>query len=866
MGPPFDPYYNWLGIPAAEQPPNHYRLLGLAPFESNPTVIEHAADRVMIHLRTFAAGPHGVDSQRLLNEVATARVCLLDAAKKARYDADLRSRLAPAVEPVSASGGARLPRAAALPVAQPAEQAPASVLVDAPVIAVNRSAPNSLDAAGRAPRKAAARKPNEVTNPQAAAIINIVKVVMGGLGGLSMAILLVWVVWGVDALGLFGKKDDPVVAKNPAQPQPKPGDPEVPGDPTPPSPTPGPTPRSVAPSTNPTDPANPFQPVPDPTDPANPPSTSSPSTSLPSTTPPSTKPRVKPKPKQHAPSNPAPTPVETPVESPAPTPMPVTPTIAAAPTDSRHALPSEEAQKAKFDEFKSLYSKEFEEAERAPARDRFPEFLISKADSIKSDPVARFAILRQAYTRLINARDFGLAVEIVDRLEQEYKVDELAMRVHTLTKASTAGRQTVAERQSLALCAADLAEAALRRQRIDHALTLARMAENLSKALQNKTFRERTITLKEEVEKAQASWGPVERARQTLAASPDDAAAALVDGRYRCLVAGDWATGLPVLAKGGSDPLAAAARLDQAGASDSKSAAAIADAWYDLAKSDDKLKPLYARALHWYRRAVANSTGADQVPWLQRVEQIEGLALPERYFAAVQDPGVSEPLKSFVSMYFRNVAFEPIDCFKFVVPLELKASPWNVLNTSPTSIYSKADIVYGKVPTHVPNIPREYQVGVRVSQYYSSTGPFIIGMVGPRGPFAVVVDMPISTEFCTFITLEGAKTPEQNPTLVRYARQHLMFGDAPVLVQLRRNSVTVQIKNQEVTKFDGDLDKLVSPPEWTIPKFNGLLLGAHQGSYRVSSWFLEPVAPAPRLTPTGGLPAVPNLPNFPSSP
>ena len=27
----FDPYYRWLGIPQAEQPPTLYRLLGLSP-------------------------------------------------------------------------------------------------------------------------------------------------------------------------------------------------------------------------------------------------------------------------------------------------------------------------------------------------------------------------------------------------------------------------------------------------------------------------------------------------------------------------------------------------------------------------------------------------------------------------------------------------------------------------------------------------------------------------------------------------------------------------------------------------------------------------------------------------------------------
>src|SRR5690242_13944395 len=48
----FDPYYTWLGIPPAHQPPNLYRLLGLQLFEPNFDVIENAADRQMLHVRS----------------------------------------------------------------------------------------------------------------------------------------------------------------------------------------------------------------------------------------------------------------------------------------------------------------------------------------------------------------------------------------------------------------------------------------------------------------------------------------------------------------------------------------------------------------------------------------------------------------------------------------------------------------------------------------------------------------------------------------------------------------------------------------------------------------------------------------------
>lgn len=91
MSDSFDPYYKWFGIPPKDQPPNHYRLLGLELFEDDADVIESAADRQMAHLRSLQSGPHGALSQKLLNEVSAARLCLLDPAKRRAYDALLRS-------------------------------------------------------------------------------------------------------------------------------------------------------------------------------------------------------------------------------------------------------------------------------------------------------------------------------------------------------------------------------------------------------------------------------------------------------------------------------------------------------------------------------------------------------------------------------------------------------------------------------------------------------------------------------------------------------------------------------------------------------------------------------------------------------
>ncbi|MCD0458444.1 tetratricopeptide repeat protein [Roseiconus lacunae] len=89
----FDPLHKWLGIPPSEQPPNDYRLLGLANFESDPEVIDSAADRDLTFLHHLSSGEHGELAEDLANRISAARLRLLNPQKKAAYDAQLRREL-----------------------------------------------------------------------------------------------------------------------------------------------------------------------------------------------------------------------------------------------------------------------------------------------------------------------------------------------------------------------------------------------------------------------------------------------------------------------------------------------------------------------------------------------------------------------------------------------------------------------------------------------------------------------------------------------------------------------------------------------------------------------------------------------------
>jgi Leucine-rich repeat (LRR) protein len=119
----FDPYYTWLGIPPEEQPADHYRLLGVRRFEPSLDVISNAGDQRMAFLRTFQVGKRSALSQRLLNEMAAAKVCLLDPDRRQAYDDKLKASQPKPVAPQVAAQPAPV-YSPPSPVLVPSRQAP----------------------------------------------------------------------------------------------------------------------------------------------------------------------------------------------------------------------------------------------------------------------------------------------------------------------------------------------------------------------------------------------------------------------------------------------------------------------------------------------------------------------------------------------------------------------------------------------------------------------------------------------------------------------------------------------------------------------------------------------------------------------
>ncbi|HEX5102230.1 MAG TPA: hypothetical protein VFV87_00360, partial [Pirellulaceae bacterium] len=410
----------------------------------------------------------------------------------------------------------------------------------------------------------------------------------------------------------------------------------------------------------------------------------------------------------------------------------------------------------------------------------------------------------------------------------------------------------------------ELVDEAILRQRISEADRLVRIAEGQAKTLSDNKLRAAMTTQRLEVEKLVKQWETVEKARQALAGNPDDAAAALADGRYRCLAEGDWKAGLELIARGSDERLKHAAALDLAGTSQEIAAAKIGDAWHQIASSDESLAGFFARALHWYRLQAGGSETLEQARIQQRMEQIEALKLPPRLLDQVNVATANAPLPPFYPAFTRVYSFGPVDLFNFVQRTDLSASPWAATNDMPPALYSDADAALARLPARYPP-PREYQLTIRVRRGRPTsgaapafplaepepTGPFVIGLVGPKSPFLACLDLPIGGgEFGSFLTTGEAAAPQDNPTLRRLSSAQIsgrFRGESTIVCQVRRRSVSVMVDSTEACRYEGDLAKLSLPKEWSINDPRSLFIGSHKCCYSVTSWMLEPLPAESRV-------------------
>ena len=82
-------YQRVLGIPPAEQPPHHYRLLGLVPYEDDAALIKDRLEQRSRLITAHRKGEYAKACDEILYQINTAKTCLLNPRLKTAYDRKL---------------------------------------------------------------------------------------------------------------------------------------------------------------------------------------------------------------------------------------------------------------------------------------------------------------------------------------------------------------------------------------------------------------------------------------------------------------------------------------------------------------------------------------------------------------------------------------------------------------------------------------------------------------------------------------------------------------------------------------------------------------------------------------------------------
>jgi hypothetical protein len=504
----FDPYLNWLGIRDPQRPPNHYRLLGIDLFENDPAIIANAADRQMAHIRTFQSGVYGALSQQILNELATARVCLLKPEKKAAYDAQLQAQQKPAS-----------PQPRFVPV-QVAQAVPSGA---AKIPSVDVSNWNAQVASTRT--SAAATRPKRKQQSSAAPWI-----VMGAL--------VLSVVTG--GLYLWQRSNRPTIAAST-------GGPAVPEDRKV-----VPKPSKVASESSPQNEGKAPQVAQQVSSPPTPPRAADSEKlrePVPKFAPTAVSPEISAAVESFIEADEEQPTAE---ESKSPVVEQLTPSNATSQelprvsdqkTETRVAIPSEAEQKQSLAKIREIFGDELQQSKTPSAQAGLAQKLLTQAIETNNDPTAEYVMLNLACDQAVLAADAPLARKICDRLNERFAVDGLVQMADALVKINKKAKVN-ASRDSLMPIAQELLDKAISTEAYDAGDKLSRTLVQIASKSRDKDAIKLAASRDKEFKEIQKAYRTAIAAEERLARQPYDGSAHLQIGEYLCFVRNDWQHGV----------------------------------------------------------------------------------------------------------------------------------------------------------------------------------------------------------------------------------------------------------------------------------------------------------------------------------
>ncbi|HEY1790386.1 MAG TPA: serine/threonine-protein kinase [Verrucomicrobiae bacterium] len=227
----------------------------------------------------------------------------------------------------------------------------------------------------------------------------------------------------------------------------------------------------------------------------------------------------------------------------------------------------------------------------------------------ESDPAMALASLRVAARLAVEASNYSRAMEICDKMSGRFDMDILPIKTDLLSQAAGSA-QTTKNQADLADLSVVTGFQAIAGDDYPMASKLAGLAKSAAQLSGDAALIWQAGFLADETDRCAPAYGRLNQAATTLNKNPDDPSANLAMGKFLCFIKNDWATGLPLMARGSDETVRSIANQEIADmAKGPPRQVALGDAWWKLSvtASDNESGFYQARARYWYLKAIASS-------------------------------------------------------------------------------------------------------------------------------------------------------------------------------------------------------------------------------------------------------------------
>lgn len=250
------------------------------------------------------------------------------------------------------------------------------------------------------------------------------------------------------------------------------------------------------------------------------------------------------------------------------------------------------------------------------------EKLLKLVDT-EADATTRYAMLMEAAGAAIKAEKIELTLAILEKQAALFRVDLRDLRTDAYLLIGRSAKDPAVHQRLVELNLSDV-EALITSGDYEIAERQVRATDaSLAKA-KDASLNKRVVETSGQINTFRREQQAYQIVQTKLLEKPDDPDANLAVGRYLCFFKGDWAKGLPHLAKGRDPMIAAAAKSDIAMPEQAEAQAASGALWWDTAeKQSGRVKEaMQQRASFWYESALPSLTGLAKTVAEKRIEAV----------------------------------------------------------------------------------------------------------------------------------------------------------------------------------------------------------------------------------------------------